>query len=137
MAIKNDKSFSPLSGLFSVTTLLVSLVLPLWVRTQELVPAPPPHTGTTSPLYLYPIVNPVLYLHVLFPVFHNCPIPRSLYLCTIYLILCPENPAFSLYTQYPALSGLYLAFCPVPCSLFFYLLSMLYPTLSPIPFPNL
>ncbi|XP_023329816.1 uncharacterized protein LOC111702380 [Eurytemora carolleeae] len=33
------------AGMFSILTLILSLVLPLWVKTTEFVPARPPHTG--------------------------------------------------------------------------------------------
>jgi hypothetical protein len=89
-----------------VTTLLVSLVLPLWVRTQELVPAPPPHTGIFCPMTCWSLFW----------------IPTGCAFCPV----CPPPPPCSMSST--VLSLLYPALYPPIYSVISCPLCVLYPT---------
>jgi hypothetical protein len=98
-----------------VTTLLVSLVLPLWVRTQELVPAPPPHTGIFCPMTcssLFWIPQPAVHSapRVVLLLLALCPLPcflSSTLLCILQYALSALCPLPD-FVSYPALSVLIL-----------------------------
>ncbi len=105
-----------------------------WCRLPHPTQVPAGITLNTSPV---PYCRPCTLFPCLFPVFHICPVPRSLYLSTFYVILCPEKSCFIFAIHSTLLClVLYLVFCPVPRSLFYDLLSMLYPALS-LQYPSL